>query len=147
MTDTPANPETDNIDSLCAELREDVIGGRALLAGPFGDRMITYADFTASARALHRIEDYIRKTVLVEYGNTHTEDSVTGLRTTARSLEAARMVKRSVGANDDDAVLWCGTGSTGAVMSPTVGARLLTVTVQVSVPTPPCPSSTVTVTV
>ena len=115
MTDQPTLPEAD-LDRLCAHLREDMVGGRALLPGPFGDRMITYADFTASGRSLHCIEDYLRRTVLVEYANTHTEDSVTGLRTTERCHEVAAMVKRSVGADPEgDVVLWCGTGSTGSI--------------------------------
>ncbi len=103
------------LDAFCARLREGIIGARALLDGPFGPRMITYADYTASGRCLALIEAYLARTALAEYGNTHTEDSTTGLNTTARSAEAEAMVKRGVGANAGDAAIFVGTGSTGAI--------------------------------
>ncbi|MBU0551060.1 aminotransferase class V-fold PLP-dependent enzyme [Myxococcota bacterium] len=96
-------------------LRRAVVGRRVIFEGPFGPRMLTYADHTASGRAVDFIEDYLRHTALVEYGNTHTEDSYTGRRTTLRAEEAAAMVKAGVGADERDVVLFCGTGSTGAI--------------------------------
>ena len=49
------------------------------------------------------------------YGNTHTEASTTGLQTTRLREDARRLIHRSVGGSDDDVVLFCGTGATGAI--------------------------------
>ena len=54
---------------------------------------VTYADYTASGRALTFIEDFIREQVLPRYGNTHTESSGTGRQTT-RLREDARHIIR-----------------------------------------------------
>ena len=56
-------------------VRDSVIGRTDLVAGPFGDRPVVYADYTASGRSLEFIEDYIRHAVLPLYANTHTESS------------------------------------------------------------------------
>lgn len=85
------------------------------MPGPFGDRRITYADYTASGRALTFIEDVIRDRVLPGYANTHTESSGTGLQTTRLREEARSIIHEAVGADEDYAVIFTGSGSTGAV--------------------------------
>lgn len=96
-------------------IRRSVIGHDEVVDGPFGPRPVVYADYTASGRALGFIEDYIRSTVLPLYANTHTESSGTGLQTTRFREDAREIVGRCVGATDEHAVLFCGSGSTAAV--------------------------------
>ncbi len=101
--------------ALIETIRQSVIGGHDMVDGPFGPRPVVYADYTASGRALTFIEDYIRNAVLPLYANTHTESSGTGLQTTRFREEARQIIRDCVGADEDHAVLFCGSGSTYAI--------------------------------
>ncbi len=100
---------------LISTIRDSVIGTQNVVPGPFGDRRVTYADYTASGRSLGFIEDYIRDVVMPLYANTHTESSGTGLQTSKFREDAREIIRRCVGADEDHAVLFVGSGSTGAV--------------------------------
>jgi len=101
---------------LVERVRESVIGKDTAVHTPFGVRRVTYADYTASARSLTMVEDFIRDQVLPLYANTHTETSGTGLQTTRFREEAREIIRASVGATrEEHAVIFAGSGSTGAV--------------------------------
>jgi selenocysteine lyase/cysteine desulfurase len=103
------------VTSLVERIRDETIGDDAVLDGPFGPRRTVYADATASGRSLRFIEDLIREQVLPTYANTHTEASASGRRTTALREEARGIIHGAVGGGEDDAVVFCGSGSTGAI--------------------------------
>ena len=101
--------------ALIETIRRSVIGDDEAVAGPFGVRRVTYADYTASGRSLTFIEDYLRDAVLPLYANTHTESSGTGLQTTRFRAEARQIVKDAVGATEEHVVIFVGSGSTAAI--------------------------------
>src|SRR5215204_4778769 len=102
-------------ESLVERIRASVIGDDTVLDGPFGGRRLVYADYTASGRALSFVESFIREEVLPLYANTHTDASATGRRMTRLREDARRLIHRSVGGSRKDVVVFCGTGSTGAI--------------------------------
>lgn len=112
MTEPPGGPTAQN---LIEHIRASVIGDDHVVVTPYGRRRVTYADYTASGRALSFIEDYVRDVVLPAYANTHTESSGTGLQTTRLREEARQVIRDAVGGGDDTVVLFTGAGATGAI--------------------------------
>ncbi|MCZ2720672.1 aminotransferase class V-fold PLP-dependent enzyme [Marinomonas sp. 15G1-11] len=101
--------------ALIANLRKNVIGDNTFIQTPFGKRKLTYADYTASGRSLHFIEQAILHSVLPYYANTHTESTITGKQTTQFREDARHIIEKSVNATDEDLILFCGSGATAAI--------------------------------
>jgi selenocysteine lyase/cysteine desulfurase len=95
-------------------LRRQVVGADAPITTPFGDRLMVYADYTASGRCLGFVERYLQHLQRI-YANTHTEDDISG-RSMTHLLEAAESaIKRSVNAGPGGRIIPVGSGATGAI--------------------------------
>jgi selenocysteine lyase/cysteine desulfurase len=104
------NPCTLDFDTL----RTDIIGADAPITTPFGERLMVYADYTASGRGLGFVEKYLQNLQRV-YANTHTEDDISGRSMTQLLEQAEHAIKRSVNAGPDGRIICVGTGATGAI--------------------------------
>eukprot|EP00434_Breviolum_minutum_P006576 symbB.v1.2.005804.t1/scaffold341.1/size224985/7 len=96
-------------------LRSDTIGIDHQIKTPFGTRKLVYSDFTASGRALGWVENFIRDRILPAYGNTHTLSTATARQSTFFRNEARQIVKHYLNATHEDALIFSGHGTTGAV--------------------------------
>jgi hypothetical protein len=73
-------------------LRSQIIGVDAKIRTPFGERLMLYADYTASGRSLHFVEDYLVHLQQL-YANSHTEDDTSGRVTTELLHQAEDRIK------------------------------------------------------
>lgn len=96
-------------------LRDNLIGRDATIRTPHGVLPKRYFDATASGLPFGPIEDLVRDRVLPWMANTHTDASAVGGFMTDLYDEAHDKVRRYVHANDDDVVVFCGSGATGAI--------------------------------
>jgi len=99
---------------LISYLRDNVVGNHQeyLIKTVYGEKPLFYADYTASGKALKFLEDYISSEILPMYANTHTQQSGTGKQSNNAREEARAIIKRVCGANEDDALVFTGTGTT-----------------------------------
>src|SRR5258706_8096194 len=103
------------LEDFFSAFRKNILGHNQIFESPFGEKKIIYADWTASGRAYQPIEECIQKEIMPFLGNTHTETTVTGTLM-SKAYEAAKVIiKNNVYASSDDALVFCGSGMTGAV--------------------------------
>ncbi|KAK7358830.1 hypothetical protein VNO77_00770 [Canavalia gladiata] len=110
----PGN-EFQSVEEKLCWVRSQIIGNDVYFNSPFGRRLLVYADHTASGRTLHCSENFITNHLLPFYGNTHTCDSYVGSRTTKMLHEATEYIKKCLGGGEDDAIIFCGSGTTAAI--------------------------------
>jgi selenocysteine lyase/cysteine desulfurase len=96
-------------------LQEKTVGARACIDTPFGQKRIAYFDFIASGRLFQDIEDEMNEKVLPYMANTHTESTSTGRLMTRYFHQASRRIAAYVNASEKDAVIFTGSGCTGAI--------------------------------
>ncbi|MHA1521463.1 MAG: aminotransferase class V-fold PLP-dependent enzyme [Promethearchaeota archaeon] len=96
------------------KIRDELIGRDYFFQTPFGSRLLTYADFTSSGRALGFIEKYLIH-IQRSYANTHTEDDATGRTMTGLLHQSEFVMKKAFNASKGYCIIATGTGCTGAI--------------------------------
>jgi selenocysteine lyase/cysteine desulfurase len=104
-----------NLEQYFSNFREKVIGVDMSFVGPYGEKKIVYADWTASGRLYADIEDKMKNTFGPFVANTHTETSITGTSMTKAYKKARKIIKKHVNASEDDMLIATGNGMTGVV--------------------------------
>jgi len=104
------SPCTLNLETL----RSEIVGADAPVTTPFGERLMVYADYTASGRCLWFVERYIQNLQRI-YANTHTEDDISGRSMTHLLEQAEQAIKDSVNAGPHGRIICVGSGATGAI--------------------------------
>ena len=111
----PFTYQTGALEKYFSVFRGNIIGHQQSFRSPFGEQEIVYADWTASGRAYLPIEEYIQKEIMPFLANTHTDTTITGTLM-SKAYEAAKVIiKDHVNAESDDVLIFCGSGTTGAV--------------------------------
>jgi len=98
-----------------SDLRRGLIGHDVEIPGLNGSHRLVYADYVASGRALHHVEDFILKRILPYYANSHTEASYCGAYMTQAREGARTAIAKLCNANEQHAVIFCGSGATAGI--------------------------------
>ena len=114
-----------NSDLSLSQLRQSIIGINETFTTPFGERIQTYCDYTASGKSLGFVENYLQQ-LLKPYANTHTEDDFSGEQTTRMYHQAETMIKQAVNAGENGRIVLTGSGATGAInrLQEIIGVRV-----------------------
>ncbi len=95
--------------------RNNIVGNNSEIDTPFGKKPLVYADWIASGRLYSPIEKRISEEIGPMIGNTHSESSATGKAMTDAYHRAQKIVKHHVNANDNDVLIFTGSGMTSAI--------------------------------
>ena len=104
-----------SLELFFSRFRKNIIGNQQIFNSPFGRKEIIYADWTASGRAYQPIEECLQKEVMPFVANTHTETTITGTLMSKAYEHAKDIIKKHVHADNDDMLVFCGSGMTAAV--------------------------------
>ncbi len=91
---------------------ENIIGCDHTFTTPYGVQKQYYADWIASGRLYHPIEDTMRNVIGPIVANTHSFSSETGKSSTYAYRHARDIIKKHVNANNDDVLVTSGSGMT-----------------------------------
>lgn len=97
------------------QFRKNIIGIDTDIETPNGTKKLIYADWIASGRLYGPIERRITEEIGPMVGNTHSESSATGKTMTDAYHLAQKIVKHHVNADENDLLIFTGTGMTSAI--------------------------------
>jgi len=97
------------------QYRKNIIGIDSEIETPYGTKKIIYADWIASGRLYGPIEKRLSDDIGPMVGNTHSESTATGKAMTDAYHLAQKIVKHHVNADENDILIFTGTGMTSAI--------------------------------
>lgn len=97
------------------KFRKNIVGSNSEIPTPYGMKPLVYSDWTASGRFYRPIEDILTREIGPYIANTHTESSYTGSYMTELYFDSKKIIKQHVNADKNDALIFCGSGMTGAI--------------------------------
>jgi selenocysteine lyase/cysteine desulfurase len=97
------------------QYRRNIIGIDAEIETPYGLKNLVYADWIASGRLYRPIENRISENIGPMVGNTHSESTATGKAMTDAYHLAQKIVKHHVNADENDVLIFTGSGMTSAL--------------------------------
>ena len=103
------------LENYFAEFRRNIIGVDTEIQTPYGSKKLIYADWIASGRLYRPIEERITNDIGPMVGNTHSESTATGRAMTDAYHLAQKIVKHHVNADENDVLIFTGTGMTSAI--------------------------------
>ncbi len=74
-----------------------------------------YADYIASGKGLHSIENYIQTHLLPFYANVHSETGFLAEHSEHFRKEAKQIVKKCFNTDERDSIIFVGQGSTVSI--------------------------------
>ncbi len=98
-----------------SKFRNNILGLEQEFHSPYGVKKINYLDWTASGRLYKPLEEKMMNTFGCFVANTHTETNATGTTMTYAYHKSQNIIKNHVNASKDDAIIFTGTGMTGAL--------------------------------
>jgi selenocysteine lyase/cysteine desulfurase len=104
-----------HLESYFGQFRKNIVGIDTFIDTPYGNKKLIYADWIASGRLYKPIEKRISEEIGPMVGNTHSESSATGKAMTDAYHLAQKIVKRHVNADENDILIFTGTGMTSAI--------------------------------
>lgn len=97
------------------KFRKNITGIDLEICTPYGTKKLIYADWIASGRLYNPIEKKISEEIGPLVGNTHSDSSATGMAMTDAYRHAQKIVKSHVNADENDILIFTGTGMTSAI--------------------------------
>lgn len=104
-----------SIEAHFTPFRNGTIGSDAVIAGPYGEKPLLYADWIASGRLYRPVEERMTDLCGPWVANTHSESTHCGQLMTLAYQEARERIKSHIGAKPTDVLLPSGSGMTGAL--------------------------------
>lgn len=104
-----------DLEKYFEKFRKNIIGIDTSIETPYGTKKLVYADWIASGRLYEPIEKRISEELGPLVGNTHSESSATGKAMTGAYHAAQKIVKHHVNADENDLLIFTGTGMTSAI--------------------------------